>query len=201
MGSEFQDCVVAVFDLVGIKERAPDGNGSKRMRQLHDVVMRATAGNRFDCIARAYTWNDSVLLLAYVDDDRHGYACALRDFYSLKGCIDEVSESYVVVVKGRSFPSPQGPTTSQNGRFVFIEASSYAMANCMDIARHFKSDPHRWYLDERVSRELCGLLAQPASQLKIPMLPANEERYIHAYDRLWLGDQGGPSQDAALVPG
>ena len=142
--------------------------------------------------------NDSVLLLAYVDDDQHSYARALRDFYSLKGRIDDVAENYVVVVKGRSFTSPQGPTTSQNGRFVFIEASSYAMANCMDIPRHFKRDRHRWYLDERVSRELCGLLAQPASQLKIRMLP-NEERYIYAYENLWLGDQGGESQGAALV--
>ena len=106
MGSGFRDCVVAVFDLVGIKERAPDGRGSEQMRQLYDVVMRATAGNRFECIARAYTWNDSILLLAYVDDDQHSYACALRDFYSLKGRIDEVSKSYGVVVKGRSFPSP-----------------------------------------------------------------------------------------------
>ena len=199
MGSGFQDCVVAVFDLVGIKGLAPDGDGSKQMRQLHDVVMHATAGNRFACIARAYTWNDSVLLLAYVDDHQHGYSCAMRDFYSLKGRIDEVAESYGVVVKGRSFPSPQGSTTSQNGRFVFIEASSYAMANCMDIPRHFKNDRHQWYLDERVSRELRGLLAQPASRSKIPLLPTNEVRYVYSYDDLWLDDQGGPSQDTALV--
>ena len=99
--------MVAVFDLVGIKELAPDGDASKQMRQLHDLVMHATTGNRFDYIARAYTWNDSVLLLAYVDDHQHGYASAMRDFYNLKDCIDDVSESYGVVVKGRSFPSPK----------------------------------------------------------------------------------------------
>ena len=191
MGSGFQDCVVAVFDLGGIKELAPDGDGSQKMRQLHDVVMSATADHRFNCIARAYTWNDSVLLLAYVDDHQSGYAGALRDFCDLKDRIDEVSESYGVVVKGRSFPSPEEQSTLQHGRFVFIEASSYAMANCMDIPRHFANDRHRWYLDERVSRKLCGLLAPPASQLQIPLLPNNERRYVYAYDNLWLGDEGG----------
>ena len=63
------------------------------------------AGNGFDHIARAYTWNDSVLLLAYVNNHhQHWHECALRDFSRLKGRIDEVAESYGVVVKGRAFP-------------------------------------------------------------------------------------------------
>ena len=108
------------------------------MGELHDVVMDAAAENGFDRIARIYTWNDSVLLLAYVSKRQQDYKCALRDVYTFKGRIDQVQESYGVVVKGQSFPYPQGQSTSQNDRFVFIEASSYAMANCMDIPRHFK---------------------------------------------------------------
>ena len=200
MGSGFQDCIVAVFDLVGIKKLAPDGTGGKQMRRLHDVVLHA-AGDGFDCITRAYTWNDSVLLLAYVNNHQDGYACVLREFSRLKSRIDQVSESYGVVVKGKSLPSPQCPSTSQDDRFVFIEASSYAMANCMDIPGRFKNNHHEWYLDERVSQKLVGLLARPASQLKVPLLPTGEERYIYAYDKLWLDDdQGGVSQDAAPVP-
>ena len=192
-----------MFDFVGVKALAPGGAGSRQMGELHDVAMDAAAENGFDRIARIYTWNDSVLLLAYVSKRQQDYECALRDVYTFKGRIDQVQESYGAVVKGQSFPYPQGQSTSQNDRFVFIEASSYAMANCMDIPRHFKKkkDLHRWYLDERVSCELCGLLAQPASQLKIPLLPTNEGRYVYAYDELWRDDKDGPSQSAALVTG
>ena len=200
MGSGLSDCVLALFDLVGIKKLAPDGDGSKQMRRLHGVVMDATASNGFDCLARAYTWNDSVLLLAHVNN-RNGYERILRDVSRFKrALIDQVSESYCAVVKGKSFPSPQGPRALQNGRFVFIEASSYAMANCMDIPGRFKNNRHQWYLDERVSRELDGLLARPAYQLRVPFLPSRKERYVYAYDSLWLDDQRGVRDDDAPVP-
>ena len=199
MGSGLQDCVVAFFDLAGIKRLAPHGDGSRQMRRLHDVVMHATAGNGLDRIARAYTWNDSVLLLAYVNNP-DGYERTLRHFSEFKILIDQVSASYCAVVKGQSFPSPRGSTASKNSRFVFIEASSYAMANCMDIPERFKNARHQWYLDERVSRELRGLLAQPARQLRMPFLPTSEERYVYAYDNLWLDDQREVRDHGAPVP-
>ena len=109
----------------------------------------------------------------------------MRDFYRFKSRIDQVRKSYGVVVKGQRLPSPQESTTPRNDRFVFIEASSYAMANCMEIPKKFdKNDRHPWYLDERVSSRLDRLPPQPASRLKIPLLPDKKERYIYAYDDL-----------------
>ena len=185
MGTGFQDCIVAFVDLVGVKDLAQGSQASTIMRKFHNVVMQAMAGNSNDRLMRAYTWNDSVLLLAYVDKNRHDYESVLRQVDCLKQKIDSVRKSYAVVVKGQAFPPPEGQNTSPNGRFVFIEASSYAMANCMGIPKIFsRENRHQWYLDQRIESEISELLAQRASAKKCRFLP-DEERLVFAYDKLW----------------
>lgn len=82
------------------------------MRELHQEVQRVMNSNRFGSVARAYAWNDSVLLLAYVDEDRQ-YEDAIRDIDRIKHGIDSLRENCAVAVKGASVP-----TARRSGRVV-----------------------------------------------------------------------------------
>ena len=192
MGTDWKDCITIVFDLDGIKDRAPTGQGSRIMQDLHTVVAQAMDNkSRFPSVDRAYAWNDSVLLLAYVDQGECQYEHALRDAAELKPEIDAVGEcygvgnSYAVAVKGQAFPPPEKAGKSSDGRFVFIEASSYAMANCLKIPGCFKEKRHSWYVDSRI-KDAVRQLGEPAHQQQMRLLPERRERTIYAYDHLSL---------------
>ena len=187
MSAEWEDCIVAVFDLIGIKDHAPGGHGSVIMRRLHQVVQDAIVDGGLRSIRRAYAWNDSVLLLAQVQNNQHGYELALQDFDMLRKRIDSVAKSYVVVVKGKLFPAPENGSTSEDERFVFIEASSYAMANCLEIIpRHFTDNQHTWYIDGRITNRISEKRLAPfAAHRCIKLLPSNDTRRVYAYDDIW----------------
>ena len=146
---------------------------------------------RFRSVARAYTWNDSVLLLAYVGDNACEYERALRDAAAFKREIDAVGQrhgvgkSYAVAVKGQAFPPPENTGASSDGRFVFIEASGYAMANCLKIPDCFRDNHHSWYIDKRI-KDVVGQLGAPVHQQEVSLLPKQKKRIIYAYDRLRL---------------
>ena len=74
------------------------------------------------------------------------------------------------------------------------------MASCLEIPGRFKNDRHPWYLDERVSCQLEGLLVQPASKRKVALLPTGEKRWVYAYDNLWLDDHGRICEVGAPEP-
>ena len=192
MGREWQDCVTTFFDLDATKKNASSGHGSRIMRALHGAVAQAMDNkDHFRSVDRAYTWNDSVLFLAYVGNDARKYACALRDAAEFKPEIDAVGQchgirrSYAVAVKGQAFPPPENTGASSDGRFVFIEASSYAMANCLRIPHCFKENPHSWYIDKRI-KDVVRQLGAPAHQQRVRLLPKRKKRTIYAYDSLWL---------------
>ena len=55
MGTDWKDCITIVFDLDGIKDRAPTGQGSRIMQDLHTVVAQAMDNkSRFPSVDRAY---------------------------------------------------------------------------------------------------------------------------------------------------
>ena len=190
MGEEWKDCITTVFDLDGTKDLAPSGLGSRIMRDLHHVVAQALLDeHRFPSVTRAYAWNDSALFLTYVREEEREYERALRDAAEFKPKIDAVGESYcvgkshAVAVKGQVLPPPETTGVSSPARFVFIEASSYAMANCLRIPSCFKEKHYSWYLDERIT-DVVGQLGEPLYRQKIQLLPKREERIICAYDDL-----------------
>lgn len=192
MGSDWKDCITIIFDLPETRDRAFAGQGSSIMRDLHQVVAQAMVNtSRFLSVHRAYAWNDSVLLLAYVDRGEWQYEPALRDAAELKPEIDavggryRVGKSYAVAVKGQVFPAPEKVEESSDGRFVFIEASGYAMANSLILAECFKENPLSWYIDQRISNAVREL-GRPIYKKKIRLLPKRQERTIYAYDHLSL---------------
>lgn len=72
--SRWRDCIVVLMDLIGVKKRAIEGNthASALMRSFHDVVRREM-DRGLQALSHGYVWNDSVLLLAYVDGRPQSY--------------------------------------------------------------------------------------------------------------------------------
>ena len=93
------------MDMIGTKKRALDGNraASASMRSFHQLVRREMTGG-LHSLDHAYLWNDSVLLLAYVDDRPHVYENAIHAADDLKRKIDLIARWYAIAVKGCPFP-------------------------------------------------------------------------------------------------
>jgi hypothetical protein len=180
MGSEWRDCIVVVFDLNAIKQKAKQrGVGVELMRRLHQVVSDA-AGQGLRSISHAYAWNDSALLLAFVDGVQQ-YESVLRDADVLKRAIDAIGTSYAVAVKGQAFPTPPG---GYDPRVTVIAASSYAMGNCFEITGGVgKKLKKPWYVDSRIAKHIRT--SQTFVRTEEKLLP-RETRRVYAYDGyLW----------------
>lgn len=183
--SEWSDCIVVLMDLIGLKKRALDGDSaaSALMRSFHALVRQEMAGG-LGALDHAYVWNDSVLLLAYVDDRPETYATAIHAADNLKRKVDATAASYAIAVKGRAFPSNAG----SDGRVTVIKASSYAMANCFEIEAEAKSKKLRkaWYIDVRIARRVRE--ARAPDWITVPLLPGGKHRRVYVHGGyLWCG--------------
>ena len=114
------------------------------MRELHALVQGQLKRSQLRSLEHAYVWNDSVLLLGYVDSTPSSSERCLRDAERLKRKVDEWTTSwasecaYAIAVKGQAFPQqPQDRTKA--GRVTVLRASSYAMGNCFLIEKKAKS--------------------------------------------------------------
>lgn len=193
--SEWKNSIVTYVDLIGIKAAAvePDSRATDVMRRMHSLVAgRMSHGmpNHDHC----YIWNDSVLLLSYLDSayrnaDETGI---LKEVDSLKKEIDALCESYAIAVKGQIFPDEthllaqafHGQIADQP-RVVKLKASSYAMGNCFLIgARLGKKLKQPWYVDSRIAKRL--VTNQKFSKHIVKMLPKNKGREVYVYEGyLW----------------
>lgn len=184
MKSEWRDCIVTFIDLSGVKRLAPsDGAGSKLMRQLHRLAAKEIP--RLSTVAHAYVWNDSILLLSFVDKASRSFVAAMKDVDAFKRQVDCLKTSYGVAVKGRTFPKvPKQEPTSKN--VTVLEASSWAMANCFQIEKTLGRVRAAWYVDGRIARKLTGV--GPSRVRKVELLPSRQPRTVHLYTAyLWDG--------------
>jgi len=182
VGEEWRDCMVTLYDLVGVKKLAPEsGAGSALMRRLHGTVAEALTDD-LPTVHRAYCWNDSVLLLSYLGAGKGAPADVLRDADRLKKRIDHIANSYAVAVRGQAFPPPPGAPPPP--RVNILEASSYAMANCLVIEKELKHLKKAWYIDGRLARHIRT--SQRASRHSVALLPSGKSRSVYVYDGyLW----------------
>lgn len=188
--SGWSDCIVVLMDLIGVKKRALEGDSvaSALMRSFHELVRREMAGC-LRALDHAYVWNDSVLLLAYVDDRPQAYAKAIQAADDLKRKVDGTAPSYAIGVKGRAFPSKGA---SDDARVTVIKASSYAMANCFKIEAAAKSKKlHKsWYVDVRIARKVHQ--AKASEWISVPLLPSGKRRRVYVHGGyLWGGERSG----------
>ena len=184
--SGWRDCIVVLMDLIGVKRLAFEGDraASALMRSFHQLVRREMASG-LHALDHAYVWNDSVLLLAYVDDRPKTYERAIHAADDLKRKVDESTPSYAIAVKGRAFPSNADPDGT---RVTVISASSYAMANCFEIEAEAKSkELHKaWYIDVRIARKIR--VARAPEWVAVPLWPGGKQRRVYVHNGyLWGG--------------
>lgn len=178
MGPAWRDCIVTHIDLPWVKRLATKtGAGSRLMRQLHALAVRQLASG-FSTVAHAYAWNDSVLLLSYVDARAASYDAAMRDAEMFKRRVDRLRRSYAVSVKGRTFPELHSVDPGST-RVTVMKASSWAMANCFEIEKRLGKYRASWYVDGRIARKLSGTCR--SRQHSVELLPSGHPRVVHSY--------------------
>jgi hypothetical protein len=180
----WSDSIVVLMDLIGVKKRAFEGDSaaSALMRSFHQLVRHEMAQG-LHALNHAYVWNDSVLLLAYVDDRDLAYEKAIHAADDLKQGVDAIAPSYAIAVKGRAFPP-----SAADLRVTVIRASSYAMANCFEIEAEAKSKKLRsaWYVDVRIARKVPQ--ARSPEWIAVSLLPGGKRRRVYVHDGyLWGG--------------
>jgi hypothetical protein len=185
------DCILVLMDLIGIKKRALEGDAkaSAVMRSFHELVEEEMI-TELSALDHAYVWNDSVLLLAYVNEESQRYQDAMRAADALKRKVDSISRSYAIAVKGRAFRTK---TTDRNQRVTVIRASSYAMANCFEIEAQARAKKLRnaWYVDVRIAREVPETKA--TTWISVIMLPGGKRRRVYVHNGyLWKADGDPP---------
>lgn len=175
----WRDCIVVLIDLIGIRKRALEGGSaaSVSMRSFHQLVRTEMDGG-LDAIDHVYAWNDSVLLLAYVDDCWKTYKDAIRAVDDLKRKVDLFARSYAIAVKGQAFPSD---SPGGNSRVTVIKTSSWAMANCFKIEAEAKRKELRqaWYIDERIARKVGA--AKAPKYFRVHLLPDGKSRKVFVH--------------------
>jgi hypothetical protein len=136
-------------------------------------------------IGHAYTWNDAVLLLSYLNGDDAAFELTLRDADRLKKRIDGVAASYAVAVKGQTFPPARLEQDKPSEKVTFIKASSWAMANCFEIEKTLGPELRKpWYVDSWIATHIRT--SQRCVKRKVNLLPAGKARNVHVYDGyLW----------------
>lgn len=186
--TEWRNCIVTYIDVIDIKKLALDGTSQATdlMRKLHRIT-EARMNCGMDAHAHAYTWNDSVLLLGYLDGGNSA-RILLGEADSLRKTIEhEVGNCYAISVKGQTFPEPELPFAavfngqiSEQPRSIVIKASSFAFANCFHIeailGRRYKTD---WYVDGRLKD---AIEKKPHAIDSIDLLPGGELREVHMFN-------------------
>lgn len=160
MDSVDRHAIITFIDLANLSTiiDADSRQAAGIMRSLHDTAYAAMHGNEMSTHRHAYTWNDSVVLLAETDQACTNARAVLREAEWLRSRIAEhVHECYAVCVKGMTFAGPTswGGTTFDSSdmsqpRFVYLRFSSYAFKNCFTIEAQLKKHTKTWYIDERV---------------------------------------------------
>ena len=130
----------------------------------------------------SYCWNDSVMLLAFWDDETPNGKNILKEIENLKCRIDEeIGENYAISVKGQAFPNDSSiDSDTSNQHCVILKTSSYAMANCFAVEKAAKGRKANWYIDSWLEKILSAPL--PKSFL-VEMLPTHEEREVFPFNK------------------
>lgn len=188
--SAWQDCIVTLIDLIGIKKHAHHGDlkATTLMRHFHALVLKRIRD--LPSIDHAYAWNDSVLLLAYLGTERNKKEVVLREIDAFKREIDILADSYAIAVQGQNFPETpflargRRPRNTHE-RVTILRVSSYAMANCFAIEEKLgRSTQKPWYVDERIARQLSS--QQKCETKPMVFLPHGAKRNVFIYEGyLW----------------
>lgn len=182
MGKSWRDCIIVLIDLPGVRKLAPlKGVGASVMRKLHILTTRQVP--HLANVNHAYVWNDSVLLVGFVDGTSDSFVRVMREVDTFKRAVDSINTSYAIAVKGQTFPEVDVAGTSAD-RITVLQASSWAMANCFEIEKKLKKVRAAWYVDGRIARRLRG--TNRSNERSVALLPSGRHRTIHTFSGyLW----------------
>jgi hypothetical protein len=181
--SNWQDCVVAYFDLIGIRKAitAENSRATNFMREFHVLVHKSINGD-MPAHHNAYAWNDSAMFLSFPNSDSD-HETIMRELDVLKSIVDSICPSYAICIKGQAIPEPVcGYGTVVNGqpRFVYLKASSYAFANCFEVEKDLckkKGLKMDWYVDSRIARKIPAFAK--CDRHRVVMLPSGRKRNVY----------------------
>jgi len=176
-----------MIDMVGVKDRAT-ADGSALMRQFHALVRREAQS--LMSVAHTYVWNDSVLLLSYVDGEQF-FEQPMRDAERLKRQIDKLAPSYAIAIKGQAFPPVlDGENVPAPHNVTLIEASSWAMANCFIVEKVLGGKLRKpWYVDGRIKTKIGSV--RTCSTHSVTLLPEQKSRKVYVFDGYLWDDLSG----------
>ena len=187
-GEASSPCIVSYIDIIGIKEKLLEekSDSISIMKNVHQIVygLSSTGMDNHDHV---YSWNDSILLLATIKNDRDNRKNIINEIIQIRQRIAQISPCYIICVKGMTIPGPlrftgdvySGQLTDQP-RHIYIKASSMAFANCFEIEKKCKKHKKNWYIDERIIKGLN--LKSSTLTCQVAMLPSNKKRKIYMYD-------------------
>jgi hypothetical protein len=177
--SDFQDCIVSYLDLNDVERilSRQSRHAVRMMRDLH-ALLANYAGSLW-AHAEICFWQDSVLLLGFVDETSDSYRRVMSDVVRLKEVIHRMHPCHGVCVKGQSFPAQQIPPRANGPRVVYLSASSLAFSNAFQIERELHQRGVDWYIDSRIVKR-CKFRAADACK-HVKLLPTNAGRKIHLY--------------------
>src|SRR6266568_583115 len=199
---DWPECIVTFMDLIDTSKYAASGEASRIMQSMHQSVISyiKTSGDWLNH-EHTYVWNDSILLLGYLDKSGCQLTRAqikeaiLREADTLKRHIDNHLgwKSFAVAVQGQTFPQePHLPSGARRGKqfsdqpdVVVLKASSWAFANCFEIDKQLKKNKKSWYVDERIKKSITTK-NKATMDKTISMWPKQEMRKVYMYDGyLW----------------
>lgn len=189
----YRECTVTLIDLIGVKALAPLGQGSSLILDMHARVRAKVAAGHLPSHPNVYLWNDSILLLAFLDGETNRSQLKntiLKEADALKRDIDNHVDkgSYAISVQGMTFPyndltaDPRsfGQQVSDQPDVVVIKASSWAFANCFAIEEKLGGHRADWYIDSTIAAMLSPR-AQQVGREDVVMLPKKEPRSMVMY--------------------
>ncbi len=182
----WKDCVVSLIDFIGVKKMAEGRKkrASRIMRKMHAEAVAQMHGG-LPLHAHAYIWNDSILLLAFLDQV-HRPEPIMREVDGLKRKLAHLGKSYAISIKGQVFPDLAASISNEcSGRATVIKASSFAMANCFRVEECIaKKRMKPWYVDSRLALKIRT--SQACTTVPVKLLPGPKTREVYVYDGyLW----------------
>ena len=177
----WSNCIVTFIDLIGISSLLERNSreGIALLRRMHNKVFDEKA--TLSAHEEVCFWNDSVLLLGYVDNSSSTYLKIMNEVSELKRKIDTIKKSFAICMKGQVFPPPYKlvDKSQTTPNMFYLKASSLAFANCFIIEKALKRYRKHWYIDGRIVKKIKP--RKEDLRKSVTLHPRNRKGSIYMY--------------------
>jgi hypothetical protein len=98
--NNWHDCIVSFIDMIGISEKLRKNSSESVMimRRMHEDIYKAC--QNLPAHEEICFWNDSILLMGYVNTQSYSYHALMEEVIKIKRVVDDINPSYAICVKG-----------------------------------------------------------------------------------------------------